>query len=172
LRGELTKALGPIKEIGNPLGMVGLIKKKAMFPRRVRRFCTQELKVFPMRDYLRAMDDEPVNTVGIRRAESEARSKLEEWEWSDTFDCDIWRPLLHWSEQDVIDIHTRHGLRPNPLYLQGAERVGCWPCIFARKAELRHVAESDPARIDLIRELEHSIKSDAAILNATGGRDE
>src|SRR3990172_316628 len=64
------------------------------------------------------------------------------------------RPLVEWTETDVIEIHRRHGLPPNPLYLMGARRVGCWPCIFASKAEISLVAEHDPARIDTIRALE------------------
>lgn len=157
LRGELTRALGPIREIRAPLDMVALIEKKGMFPSKRRRFCTQELKVFPMQRHLASYDCEVINTVGIRRAESEARSKMNEWEWSDGFDCEVWRPILLWSEQDVIDIHRRHGLAPNPLYLMGASRVGCWPCIYARKDEIRLIADKDPERIDLLRALEFRV---------------
>lgn len=134
LRGPLTALLGPIVELRGPLLMEELIRKKGMFPSRVRRFCTQELKVKPMQRYLSARIDggeDMINAVGIRAAESEARSRMPEWEWQDGFDCEVWRPLLRWSEQDVIDIHRRHGLAPNPLYLLGASRVGCWPCIYA-----------------------------------------
>lgn len=166
LRGPLTATLGPITEIQSAKGgMETLIRRRGTFPSKRRRFCTQELKVFPMQKHLRALMDagtDPVNTVGIRAGESEARSKMTEWEWSQGFDCETWRPLIRWSEQDVIGIHTRHGLAPNPLYLAGASRVGCWPCIYARKSEIRFIAEKDPARIDLIRMLE----SDVAILAA------
>ena len=158
LRGPLTAKLGPIDEVKSPVGgMVEWIEKKAMFPSRPRRFCTTELKVTPLIAYFRRAQDElgeVISAVGIRAAESEARSKLEEVEWSDDFDASIWRPLLRWSEQDVIDIHTRHGLRPNPLYLHGARRVGCFPRIFSRKEEIRLVADLLPERIDLLRDLE------------------
>jgi 3'-phosphoadenosine 5'-phosphosulfate sulfotransferase (PAPS reductase)/FAD synthetase len=79
---------------------------------------------------------------------------LPSWEYSKEFDADVWRPLMAWTEQDVIDIHTRHGLTPNPLYLRGAERVGCWPCIFSRKREIALVAKLTPERIDEIEALE------------------
>jgi 3'-phosphoadenosine 5'-phosphosulfate sulfotransferase (PAPS reductase)/FAD synthetase len=165
LRGELTRVLGPIEEIANPRHkMAKLVLRKAMFPSRLRRFCTQELKVFPMQAYINgrvAEGEDVINTVGIRHGESAARSQMPEWEWSDGFDCEVWRPLVEWTEQDVIDIHHRHGLRPNPLYLQGATRVGCWPCIFARKAEIRLVAEIDPGRIDLVRALEQRVAARA-----------
>lgn len=160
LRGPLTDKLGPITWLEPKRKMEELILHKGMFPSRVRRFCTQELKVFPMKHHIKALQDrgdDVVNTVGIRAGESEARSKMPEWEWQDGFDCEVWRPLIRWSEQDVIDIHKRHGLTPNPLYLQGAERVGCWPCIYARKEEVRLIAMIDPARIDRVRELERLV---------------
>jgi 3'-phosphoadenosine 5'-phosphosulfate sulfotransferase (PAPS reductase)/FAD synthetase len=157
LRGPLTKKLGPIAEVKAPLGMVELIRAKAMFPSRLVRFCTQELKVFVFRDYVTKRieaGEDVVNAVGIRAEESPARAAFGEWEWSDTFDCDVWRPLIAWRFDDVVAIHSRHALAPNPLYLRGASRVGCWPCIYARKEEIRLVADTDPARIDLIRALE------------------
>jgi 3'-phosphoadenosine 5'-phosphosulfate sulfotransferase (PAPS reductase)/FAD synthetase len=129
------------------------------------RFCTEELKVKPMQRYLASLDDEIVNCVGIRRAESKARSEMAEWEWSDGFDCEVWRPLVTWSADDVVAIHKRHGLEMNPLYAMGATRVGCWPCIHARKAEIALVARTDPDRIRLIADQENA-------LNAAGlGRD-
>jgi 3'-phosphoadenosine 5'-phosphosulfate sulfotransferase (PAPS reductase)/FAD synthetase len=147
LRGELTRVIGPITEIRADLQMVDLIRKKKMFPSRLQRFCTTELKVRPMQRFIRSLQDggvEPVNAVGIRREESASRSAATEWEWTDAFDCEVWRPLVAWTEAQVVAIHAKHDLRPNPLYLQGASRVGCWPCIHARKNEIRLVADVDP----------------------------
>ena len=137
---------------------VRFVLKKGMFPSRVRRFCTQELKVFCVRDVVRAIHeagDLPVNVVGIRAAESVARSKLAEREVSTSLDCMVWRPLIRWTEREVVEIHQRHGVPPNPLYLRGSSRVGCWPCIFARKAEVRAL---DEARIRVIERLEEMIQ--------------
>lgn len=162
LRGPLTAKLGPIVEVRGKAPMADLIRKRGMFPSRLRRFCTQELKVFPIRDYLNGLGREVVNAVGIRHAESAARALMPRWDRSDGFDCEVWRPLVAWTEQDVIDIHARHGLRPNPLYLKGAARVGCWPCIYARKAEIKLVAEIDPERINQIRQLEADVAGAAS----------
>lgn len=165
LDGPLQKALGAISRVHGKRSMVELIRHKGMFPSRTKRFCTQELKVSPLAAYIRgraeALDVECVNPVGIRAEESAARAKLGAWEWQETFDCDVWRPLLHWSLDDVIAIHKRHGLTPNPLYLRGAMRVGCWPCIYARKEEIRLVSELDPSRIDQIRALEEEVSARA-----------
>ena len=174
LRGPLQDAIGSIQWLEPRRKMEDLIRHKGMFPSRVRRYCTQELKVYPIKALLRQRMDageDVINVVGIRAAESESRSRLSEWEWQDGFDCEVWRPLLHWSEQQVIDIHHRHGLRPNPLYLQGATRVGCWPCIFARKSELRMIAEIDPGRIDRIRALESEVAEKARERAASRGEE-
>lgn len=156
----LRETLGAITDLRGPLGMKDLIRAKGMFPRRTRRFCTEQLKTFPAIAYLNARadgGDELINAVGIRRDESEARKSVPEWEWMDGFDCEVWRPLVDWAVEDVIAIHKRHGVRPNRLYLMGAERVGCWPCINSNKGELRMIADTDPGRIDEIRALEAEV---------------
>ena len=166
----LRARLGPIDVVRNEklwadarpgeAGMLTLIRRKQMFPSRTRRFCTEQLKLVPLKAHLlRLADDQPViNAVGIRAAESRARSTMIEWEWNDDFDCWVWRPLIAWSEQDVIDIHTRHGLAPNPLYLRGSARVGCYPCIYARKAEIATLPESV---VERLAPLERELTADA-----------
>lgn len=162
VRETLEPMFGPIRWLQSDKGgLADIAKSKGMFPSRMRRWCTQELKVYPIRDYLRGLDFEPVSAVGIRAGESKARSRMGEWEFNDTYDADVWRPLIAWTEQDVIDIHTRHGIAPNPLYLRGAQRVGCWPCIMSRKKEIAHIADHDPARIDTIRALEADVTARA-----------
>ena len=143
--------------LGRESPMVRLVINRGTFPRRTRRICTPEIKIRPFREYLDALDVEPVVTVGVRASESLARSRLPEWErWSDS-DCDQWRPLLAWTDDQVVAIHQRHDVPPNPLYLRGAHRVGCWPCIFARKSEIRNLSETDPGRVDFMRELEQAV---------------
>lgn len=157
LHGTLAQALGPITEIRAELGFADLVRKKGLFPSRVMRFCTTELKVLPAQKFLNALveqGEDIVNVVGIRHDESADRAKMPEWEWSDGFDCEVWRPIVRWTKADVWAILKRHGLDPNPLYAMGATRVGCWPCIHARKSEIALVARVDPPRIDLIRDLE------------------
>lgn len=169
LRGPLTAALGPITEIRGAETFTELVNRKGIFPARNKRFCTEELKVKPMQRYLRGLTDGPlfsdapelVNAVGIRRAESKARSEMPEWEWSEGFDCEVWRPLVAWTSADVAAIHERHGLAPNPLYALGASRVGCWPCIHARKSEIALVASTDPERISGIATQEAALNARA-----------
>ncbi len=173
LRGPLTEKLGIIQEVRSEVGgFAAWARKKKMFPSRLRRFCTEELKVKPIKKHLQTYDCEVVNAVGIRAAESSARAKMPRWEEWSAMDCEVWRPLIEWSEQDVIDIHGRHGLAPNPLYLRGGgvSRVGCWPCIYSRKGELAKVANLTPSRIDEIRELEKELGDGAKARQEKDGK--
>jgi 3'-phosphoadenosine 5'-phosphosulfate sulfotransferase (PAPS reductase)/FAD synthetase len=159
IRGPLTDAIGPITELQPKLQMVDLIRRKGMFPSRFARYCTEALKIEPMHRHFASLGTvlPIVSAIGIRAAESANRASQPEWDGytSPSLSYEVWRPLLRWTLADVIDIHRRHGLAPNPLYLQqGAQRVGCWPCFYAQKGEIRAIADSDPERIDLIRALE------------------
>lgn len=185
LRGPLTAKIGTIRELHPPRTMEQRIRHGGMFSSRGRKWCTKELKLWPLRDYLASLmecgqcrapifaDDplskdececggdfrhsETVNANGIRAEESNARAAMKEWEWSSDLDTETWRPLIAWTLQNVIDIHARHGLKPNPLYMLGATRVGCWPCINAKKSEIKIIAETDPARIALVAQLEMEV---------------
>lgn len=145
--------------LGHDSAMVRMCLRKGMFPAGTIRWCTQELKVRPMGRFLDGLDAEPVNAVGIRAEESRARSCMPEWEEVDgnLLRATVWRPIIGWTADDVVAIHQRHGVVPNRSYFQGASRVGCWPCIRSNKAEIRLLADVDPARVDLLRDLEADI---------------
>ena len=139
VRDYLPSVIGPIEwlkaDIPIPAGAEGMVAEcedllgfespfvriciqKRLFPARVVRWCTDLLKIKPLMTYVKSCEGDVVNVNGIRAAESKARSRLPEWE-QDKHMGNIWRPLIGWSEQDVIDIHARHNVRPNPNYLRG-----------------------------------------------------
>lgn len=139
---------------GEPRAMVDRIRYRAGFPARMQRWCTPELKTAPLRAYHDAIG-ETVNVVGVRALESEARRALPEVEddagaWGGW----VWRPLISWTERDVYEAHERAGVPLNPLYLRGHDRVGCYPCVFSRKEEIRLIADHAPERIREIADLE------------------
>ena len=97
--------------------------------------------------------------IGIRAEESKARALMTEWEFAPRWGLDVWRPLIDWPVEKVIAIHQRHGVKPCRLYLeQNADRVGCYPCIYSRKAEIRDMSQHSPQRIDLIERLEAQVE--------------
>ncbi len=148
---------GALVRVSNPKwpeGMRSLVAKRGRVPSVRARFCTEELKIFPMRDYLRSLADEATVYLGIRAAESASRARMAEREWSDTYDAMVIRPLFRWSDADVFAIAVRHGIAGNPLYRLGSRRVGCFPCVMTRHAELRRLAITLPEVWDRMADLE------------------
>ena len=172
---SLRERLGiTIHVVGHPGGMKAKIRARAGFPSRVIRWCTEELKMQPLRawhdEYTARTGRETVNAAGVRADESNARSKMVEVEdepegfrrWGGW----VWRPLLRWSVEDVLMIHKRHGISVNPLYQRGHNRVGCYPCIYATKEEIRITADHAPWRIEEIHALEVEVEAERARRNA------
>lgn len=151
-------------------GFEHLVIKHKMFPTQHRRFCTQELKLRPTRQFLDDLlwrfdegagefvrtDNEVICCSGVRRDESDDRKDLDEWgdPLESYFHLVEWRPLIDWKIEDVLTIHAKYKIPLNPLYHQGAKRVGCFPCINSGKSELRGLLRTHPERIDQIRDLE------------------
>ena len=149
-----------IDEIESLLGfespMVRLFYKNKIFPNGRVKYCTRVLKVETIARHLKSYDDDVINLVGIRAEESARRASMTEWEYSDKYKCDTHRPLLNWTESDVIDIHTRFNVLPNNLYLTGARRVGCFPCIYASKQDIKQL---DADRIKIIQMIESDLNA-------------
>jgi 3'-phosphoadenosine 5'-phosphosulfate sulfotransferase (PAPS reductase)/FAD synthetase len=157
---------------------VTLCENKRRFPSPKARFCTEDLKVLPMSEWIaehygRGIIDHPVLVQGIRRQESDRRSTAALWDSNNSggsrrvFECPVWRPLIDWTYDEVFDIHAQYHFEPNPLYKMGAKRVGCFPCIFSGKADLRACFEIDPYLIDRLRDYEERVSARAGNGNAS-----
>ena len=146
-----------------PGGMVDLIYENKIFPSRSMRFCTIRLKVFPFQKFIKSLDDDVVSVVGIRRQESQSRSTAERWSYDQELDIDVFRPLVDHSFDDVIEMHRSGEIPPNPLYLRGASRVGCFPCIYSRKNEVEQVERLYPDRIEQIHQMEQDLTRDSML---------
>lgn len=139
------------RDLGFESPFVRLIIHFMCIPNQRRKFCTQRLKIDPIKEVFDRYDEDLINVVGIRREESSRRSKMSEWKYNDLFDCYTWRPIIDWDFEKVRSIHERHNIYPNDLYLNGHSRVGCYPCIYSRKAEIKSLEED---RIDIIEKIE------------------
>lgn len=107
---------------------VSLAVHKKRFPSTNARFCTSELKMKPMIDYVLSLKESCIIIQGIRAGESTARAAMEEEcmyfksyfqpnkkgrtenyrskdvkEWCSQFDASVLRPIFKWSAQQVID---------------------------------------------------------------------
>ena len=127
-----------------------LVVKYGRFPGNTVRFCTDQLKIIPSKVFYRALAVEQGSGfqvwLGIRANESRERAKR----YSLVADEDTYPPheisekmypkrmhklgisfrfpIMSWATSEVIDFLNGE---ENPLYSQGFDRVGCFPCLAA-----------------------------------------
>lgn len=155
---RIDRALELMQPTGVPF--LDLCILKGRFPSTKVRFCTEELKTLPLDAWQEPLLAKGglVRWQGERREESLARSQLPMFKRvrEHAGHCDfktrptllIYRPIVMWAVEECFALHARHGLEPNPLYLQGMSRVGCFPCIYSGKAELREIARRFPEAVE------------------------
>lgn len=121
------------------------------FPSGIARFCTDDLKMKPSKRYyenLAARQGAGFQVwYGMRTDESQPRAK----KYKDCNDIDLYPahdlfpgkypkflfdmgiafrlPIVDWTTAEVVQFVGQQNL--NPLYAQGFDRVGCFPCLAA-----------------------------------------
>jgi 3'-phosphoadenosine 5'-phosphosulfate sulfotransferase (PAPS reductase)/FAD synthetase len=140
-------------------GFYDMCIKKKRVPSTMARFCTEALKIKPMQEFVKQFLPDTEIYVGIRANESYSRSKLPMKAYADIYNCDIVRPLLHWTAQDCFDIMKRHNIKPNPLYKMGMKRVGCMPCVMVSHKEMKSIYDRFPEIANNIQKLENELGS-------------
>ena len=149
-------AVQTLRPTGNPF--LDLCVWKGRFPSTKVRFCSEELKRNPIIEQVQMPLLEAGESIeswqGVRRDESRARANLPERDLVGEFEggAQLWnyRPIIDWKAKDCFALAKRHGIEPNPLYKAGMGRVGCMPCINARKDELLEIAKRFPEAIERI----------------------
>lgn len=154
---------------------VSLALYKKRFPSTQTRFCTDELKMKPMIDYVLSLHDSCIIIQGIRAGESHARAAMEPEcmyfrsyfqvnksgrkesyrgkevrEWCKQYDASVLRPIFTWTSREVIDCILNAGQQPNPLYRKGFSRVGCFPCIMCRHREMLEIMKDESMKQRLV----------------------
>lgn len=159
-------------------GFEDLCKRMKWFPDTTHRMCTVQLKIQPQIDYVLQQDEDVVLIQGIRAAESAARSKMpcsanyfkeyfepngkklyrkrDVLKWCQKHTATVERPMIGMSAQEIIDYIFENKQQPNPLYKQGASRVGCYPCIYARLSEIKRMRH-DIAYVIRVVKLEEDV---------------
>lgn len=157
---RITGGVVRIETITPAMQFYELVIHKKIFPSAKRRFCTERLKLEPMRDFVYGLEQDGSRVLlhsGVRAGESFERSKLPERDIDTYTGLSVYRPLLTWSLEDVWAIHDRYGVPRNPLYAMGMKRVGCFPCCMSSKKELRQIAKRFPERVQLLVEKEREV---------------
>lgn len=159
------RAIETLQPTGNPF--LDLCIWKGRFPSTKARFCSEELKRNPIVEQVQLplieQGDNIMSWQGVRADESLARRHLTERELKGTWPngAELWnyRPILTWTAEDCFAMHRKHGIKHNPLYEQGMGRVGCMPCIHARKDELLAISQRFPDQIKRVAEWEQIVQA-------------
>lgn len=158
----LDAALSVMHPSGNSFLDCALLHGK--FPMLRDRFCTDELKIQAAFDQaIQPMLDDGdvvVQWSGVRADESSKRAGYERFT-QDRRDEDFlynFLPIHKWSAADVFALHKYFGITPNPLYLQGASRVGCMNCVLSNKEEIAETAARWPEHIEKHKEWELKVR--------------
>lgn len=134
------------------------IEKDKHFPHGQKRSCTRALKQLPFKAWLRAegLLDAHI-LMGMRAAESSSRAARygaktddEEFRLGDlakVYDVryldkvTLSLPIVHWSTKQVFAYLKSFGDELNPLYEQGFDRVGCFPCLLGKNKDWELAAQ-------------------------------
>lgn len=155
---NIDRAIAILKPTGNPF--LDLCMWKGRFPSRKAQFCTEQLKKFPIEQYqmgLLAAFGAVDSWQGVRADESLNRAGCAISELGTMPGMSIFRPILDWTAQEVVDYVLSKGVQLNPLYSMGMTRVGCMPCINARKDEVLEISRRFPDHIERIAEWERLV---------------
>lgn len=155
-------------------GMFGFLAHAQYFPNSAARGCTQRLKQEPFAAWLETKGYTADNAeiwFGMRSDESASRAdKYGMLAPNDVFalsdiaafygeakrrhlgaiPCRL--PIVDWTTEAVFAHLVAEGAPINPLYARGHHRVGCYPCLLARKAEWQAAAQ-DPTGVAHLRRL-------------------
>lgn len=120
-----------------------LIEERSFLPNHSMRFCTTELKVYPMRDYMRAQTSERwTNVIGLRRDEPKRvmgiRARANAW---DT-DCPLYDAGV-----TVADVAAFWRAQTFDLGLQSWEG-NCDACMLKASSFLARIERDRPGTLD------------------------
>ena len=158
----LDAALSVLKPSGNSFLDAALLHGK--FPMLRDRFCTDELKIQVAYDQaiqpLLNDGEVVVQWSGVRGDESSKRAGYARFE-SDKRDSSFlynFLPIHKWTATEVFALHKYFGIKPNPLYMEGAARVGCMNCVLCNKEEIAQTAARYPQHIEKHKEWEEKVR--------------
>lgn len=140
----------------DPLTFLLMAQIKGRFPSRMAQFCTETLKLNPVRRWVRQQfpDGDYEHYSGVRRDESARRKNAQPREWSDYYDAYSNHPIMDWSKDMCFSYVKAHDEPINALYAMGFKRVGCAPCINSGKDDILNWSLRFPEMIDKVRNWE------------------
>lgn len=146
---------------------LSMVENRGMFPSPKYRQCTSDLKRDPIKKVVNRLTnergfDKVLNCMGLRAAESSARSKRSPFKlvkansnskrtWYE------WLPIHHLSTKQVFDEIFAAGEKPHWAYEAGMTRLSCSFCIMSSDKDICTAAKLRPELLEKIAGLEQKI---------------
>lgn len=120
-----------------------------MFPTRIRKWCTKELKIRPFLAWVKDADPDKqaIVCVGVRRAESEARKAMPAFMPEQDNGRHVWHPIVEFSDADRDAMIAK-----TPFEALPHRSDECGICINANRADLRRASEDHIARVETLEQ--------------------
>lgn len=118
-----------------------------MFPTRIRKWCTKELKIRPFLAWVKTFDPEKraLICVGVRRAESEARSRHPAFMPEKDGGRHVWHPLIEFDDEarDAMIAKTSFEILPH-------RSDECEMCINNNRPDFLRMTERAIGRVEVL----------------------
>lgn len=129
-----------VKQKGNRKGQI------YGFPFTIGAWCNARLKINPINKYIKSIQDDVIQYVGIAYDEPERYERLNH----DTHIAPLYD--LKITEQEAFEICKQNDLL-SPIY-QSSFRGGCWFCPKQRISQLKYLYETYPELWNKLKEIE------------------
>ncbi|MFC0009672.1 phosphoadenosine phosphosulfate reductase family protein [Devosia nitrariae] len=165
--------------------LLSMVEQRGMWPSAGQRQCTSDLKRGPIETAIRRhlaahpeFNGLVVSCLGIRAAESPARSKQRPFRYSERNSKNgrswyEWLPIFEMSTEEVFGTIAAAHQEPHWAYRAGMSRLSCVFCIMASRSDLRTAAQLNPelyARyVDLEKRIGHTLSMSGQTLEEVTG---
>ena len=150
----------------------------APFPSSMQRYCTSDMKIDPIKHYLRKFD-RSINIMGIRWEESKSRAEKPIFERKEgmkkkgTPQGYTWNAIIHYTFADVLaacgmtEAQYKHGRLQyqltetipsdwslHPAYAYGNDRLSCSICVLGSRSDVVNGVKHNPEYAQYLHEKE------------------
>jgi len=145
------------------------LAKRWGIPSFSARWCCEELKIKPVRDFLSRIPGPKVVFDGIRAAESAQRSKYLPIWYHPSFRCLSVSPIIGWSNEAVRSYVKASGIPRSPAADFGCS-AECWCGAYKKRADFEKLLQVHPDIFDKLVEVERAQKGRFTFIYEDGQR--
>ena len=143
-------------ELGNCRSVQEMVRHVGRWPYYKSPDCVDWLKAAPTRRFATAHKLQPyLMLMGQRREESRRRASMTPFAVLQR-SYHVYRPVLDYTLDDVLNLHKRHNLQLHPIY-DLFDRQACWICPFQKIGQFLTIHQHYPNLAQQILDIEAEI---------------